>query len=135
MGASTVNAAQMAAYYRSSGKTFPADIYASKGAANIDEFCKIVVEEATAEGVRAEVLFAQICLETGFLQFGGDVQASDSVRCGDVQGNTVSLWRTWSNRWRSCRKCISGCKNRNPCAGTAPEGLCKHRTVKTDLCG
>ena len=67
MGASTVNAAQMAAYYRSSGKTFPADIYASKGAANIDEFCKIVVEEAAAEGVRAEVLFAQICLETGFL--------------------------------------------------------------------
>ena len=100
MGASTVNAAQMAAYYRSSGKTFPADIYASKGAANIDEFCKIVVEEATAEGVRAEVLFAQICLETGFLQFGGDVQATQcnfgglGATGGGVAGNVFPDVRT-----------------------------------------
>ena len=100
MGASTVNAAQMAAYYRSSGKTFPADIYASKGAANIDEFCKIVVEEAAAEGVRAEVLFAQICLETGFLQFGGDVQATQcnfgglGATGGGVAGNIFPDVRT-----------------------------------------
>lgn len=100
MGASTVNAAQMAAYYRSSGKTFPADIYASKGAANIDEFCKIVVEEAAAEGVRAEVLFAQICLETGFLQFGGDVQATQcnfgglGATGGGVAGNVFPDVRT-----------------------------------------
>lgn len=100
MGASTVNAAQMAAYYRSSGKKFPSDIYASKGASNIDKFCKIVVEEATAEGVRAEVLFAQICLETGFLQFGGDVKATQcnfgglGATGGGVSGNTFPNVRT-----------------------------------------
>ena len=100
MGISSVNTAQMAAYYRSSGKTFPSDVYASKGAAGIDEFCQIVMEETTAEGVRAEVLFAQICLETGFLQFGGDVHADQcnfgglGATGGGVAGNVFPDVRT-----------------------------------------
>ena len=39
----------------------------------IEDFCEIVYEEAEAEGIRAEVVFAQVCKETGYLQFGGDV--------------------------------------------------------------
>lgn len=75
IGASTVNVNQMVAYYNRSGKKYPSSVYASKGAANITTFCNIVMQEATAEGVRADVVFAQICNETGFLQFGGDVSA------------------------------------------------------------
>ena len=50
-------------------------IYASKGAATIEEFCQIYIEEADAEGIRAEVAFCQAMLETGWLRFGGDVKA------------------------------------------------------------
>lgn len=74
MGASTVNVNQMVKYYNRTGKPYPSGVYASKGAADITAFCNIVMQEAAAEGVRADVLFAQICNETGFLQFGGDVQ-------------------------------------------------------------
>ncbi len=75
MGKSAVTAEQMAALYNASGRKFPAKIYKTKGAGNIDEFCKLVVEESKAEGVKAEVIFAQICLETGYLSFGGQVSA------------------------------------------------------------
>jgi len=34
----------------------------------------IYVEEAAAEGVNHDVAFAQMCLETGYLRYGGDVQ-------------------------------------------------------------
>lgn len=90
MGASEVTADQMTAYYNRSGKTYPASVYSSKGAANIKEFCNIVVQEAAAEGVRADVVFAQICNETGFLQFGGDVQPQQCNFAGlGATGNGV----------------------------------------------
>ena len=34
------------------------------------------IQECAVEGVRAEVAFAQAMLETGNLQFGGDVKSS-----------------------------------------------------------
>jgi hypothetical protein len=40
------------------------------------------VEEAAAEGVNHDVAFAQMCLETGFLRFGGLVQAEMNNFCG-----------------------------------------------------
>lgn len=43
---------------------------------NIEKFCEIVLEESEGEGVKAEVIFAQICLETGYLQFYGQVSAT-----------------------------------------------------------
>lgn len=74
MGNSTVTVAQMVSYYNSKYQ-YPSAVYAQKGAATPNEFFQILVEETTAEGVRAEVLFAQVILETGGLQFGGDVRA------------------------------------------------------------
>ncbi|SDB06462.1 N-acetylmuramoyl-L-alanine amidase [Eubacterium oxidoreducens] len=71
-----VTVAQMVAFYKASGKSYPASTYKNKGAATIEEFCQIVYDEATAEGVKAEVLFSQICLETAYLQFGGVIKAS-----------------------------------------------------------
>jgi hypothetical protein len=38
-----------------------------------DAFARIYVEEAALEGVNADIAFAQMCLETGFLAFRGQV--------------------------------------------------------------
>ena len=64
-------------YGRTVGKhTYPTSVYKSKGSASIDEFCKILYEEASFEGVCPEVLYAQVMKETGYLRFGNLVQAN-----------------------------------------------------------
>ena len=73
MGSAMTTVDRMVSVYESSGATYPSSVYVSKGAASIRSFCMIVYNEATAEGVRPEVLFAQAMLETGWLMFGGDV--------------------------------------------------------------
>ncbi len=75
MGKTSVTAEQMTELFEDSGKAFPSSVYRDKGAEDIEEFCDIVIEESEAEGVKAEVIFAQICLETGYLQFNGQVSA------------------------------------------------------------
>ena len=74
MGKSAASVSSMVSLYNSTGHTYPT-IFASKGAATINDFCQIVLEEANAEGVKAEILFAQAMHETGWLQFGGSVKA------------------------------------------------------------
>lgn len=76
MGSSRLSAEDMADYYRAmvGEQTYPSSVYASKGAPTIDDFCRILVEEAEAEGVRADVVFMQSMKETGWLRFGGVVQ-------------------------------------------------------------
>lgn len=76
MGKTTVTADQMAALFNASGKSFASSFYKNKGAKNIKQFCEIVIDECEKEGVRAEVVFAQVCLETGYLQFYGQVSMS-----------------------------------------------------------
>jgi hypothetical protein len=46
------------------------------------DLAKYYVEEAAAEGVNHDVAFAQMCLETGFLRFGGDVMPEQFNFCG-----------------------------------------------------
>lgn len=74
MGSSSVTVEQMLRYYNAR-YTFPAEVYTDKGAASPEAFFTILKEEADAEGVKAEVLFAQVILETNGLRFGGDVSA------------------------------------------------------------
>ncbi|MBC3889898.1 hypothetical protein GH810_16455 [Acetobacterium paludosum] len=74
MGATTVTAADLIAYYNRTGCTYP-QIYTNIGV-NLETFVNMYIQECEAEGVRAEVAFAQAMLETGNLQFGGDVKAS-----------------------------------------------------------
>lgn len=74
MGAAGAAPAQMAAMYWASGKTYPSSVYGSKGAPDLQAFCQIVYNECVAEGLKPEVLFAQICQETGYLSFGGQVK-------------------------------------------------------------
>lgn len=83
MGTSQTTVAQMVRYYNSNVSgydTFKAKyngkyngVLAKGGARTINQFAQIFYEEATAEGVRAEVAFTQCMKETGFLKYGGDV--------------------------------------------------------------
>ena len=50
--------------------------------AYIEELASIYTEESTVEGVNSDVAFAQMCLETGFLRFGGLVTADMYNFCG-----------------------------------------------------
>ena len=46
------------------------------------EIATLYVQEAKFEGVNADLAFAQMCLETGFLNYGGDVDKSQNNFCG-----------------------------------------------------
>ena len=100
MGASTVTVADMVARYTAAGKTYPSTALTAGGAATITDFCSIIKEEAEAEGVRAEVLYAQVMCETGWLQFGGDVKISQynfgglGATGGGVAGESFADVRT-----------------------------------------
>lgn len=82
MGDSQTTIVQMASWYKANGATYPSATYKQYGAETIDDFCRILYEEASTEGVRAEVVFAQAMLETGWLKFGGDVKAEQCNFCG-----------------------------------------------------
>lgn len=69
MGNTTVTIDQMVRFYEKSGRFYPEDFYKKKGAATLQDFCRIVCEEAKKEGVRAEVVWSQICKETGYLGY------------------------------------------------------------------
>lgn len=45
-------------------------------------FASYYVDEALAEGINSDLAFAQMCLETGFLRFGGLVQEDFHNYCG-----------------------------------------------------
>ena len=72
LGDSGVTVQQMVDYFEASGEEYPESDLAAGGADSIETFCQMYYEEAEAEGVRAEVAFAQTMKETGFLQYGGD---------------------------------------------------------------
>ena len=83
MGKTTsVTKDKLVAKYVSKQVAYPSTELGAGGASNINEFCQIVIEESEAEGVKAEVVFAQIMNETGWLQFGGTVKASQYNFCG-----------------------------------------------------
>ena len=48
----------------------------------IVHFAQLYVVEAAAEGINSDVAFAQMCLETGYLRFGGLVQPEFHNYCG-----------------------------------------------------
>lgn len=83
MGTSQTTVAQMVRYYNANASGYDTfkvkyngkynGVLAKGGASTINQFAQIFYEEATAEGVRAEVAFTQCMKETGFLKYGGDV--------------------------------------------------------------
>ncbi|WP_277669068.1 N-acetylmuramoyl-L-alanine amidase [Caproiciproducens galactitolivorans] len=89
-GTTAATAAQMRAYLLLKNPQ------AAGFAANLPE---IYIEEAAAEGIRADVAFAQSCLETGNFKFGGDVKpeqnnfAGIGATGGGVAGNKFTTPR------------------------------------------
>ncbi|MCI8371180.1 MAG: hypothetical protein HFI75_02055 [Lachnospiraceae bacterium] len=89
MGNSYTYLEQMVRYYNVN-QTYPA-YYANSDAPTIEAFCQIYIEEAKAEGVRAEVAFCQAMKETGFLRYLGDVRIEQYNFAGiGATGNGVA---------------------------------------------
>ena len=82
MGETSVTVNQMVKYYESTGHQYPSAKLSKSGASTIKEFCQIYLQEAEAEGVRAEVAFAQTMKETGWLQYGGSVKIEQNNFAG-----------------------------------------------------
>ena len=76
MGTSQTTVDQMVRCFNATGYSYPSAALGKGGAPTIRDFCQILYEEAQAEGVRAEVVFAQAMLETAWLRYGGDVKIS-----------------------------------------------------------
>ena len=76
MGPTLLDAEDLAAFVRDSGFTPHTTV-------PIEELARIFVEEATAEGVRADVAWAQSILETGFFTLPGSrVRPTDNNFAG-----------------------------------------------------
>lgn len=90
MGTSSVTATQLATLYtNNAGISFPS-YYVNRGV-DLNKFCQMYIDEAAAEGVRADIAFAQAMHETGWLAFGGDVKISQFNFAGlGATGNGVS---------------------------------------------
>lgn len=48
----------------------------------VNEFASIYIEEAKLEGINWDIAFVQMCLETGFLKYGGLVEIGQNNFCG-----------------------------------------------------
>ncbi len=90
MGQSSVTKSQMVAYYNKySPIKYPSIELGAGGAGSIDALCQIYIDEAAAEGVRADVAFAQAMKETGWLKYGGIVKIEqfNFAGLGALDGN------------------------------------------------
>ncbi len=89
MGYSDITADKLASVFNRKS-TYPA-IYANSDAPNAKRFFEILIEEANAEGVRADVVAAQSMLETGWLKFGGIVlpEQYNFAGLGALDGNAT----------------------------------------------
>ena len=100
MGKTTASETDMVSLFNSQNAEYPSAVLEDGGAGTIEDFCCIMTEEAEAEGVRAEVVFAQSMLETGWLQYGGDSSAEQfnfaglGTTGGGVAGNSYPDVRT-----------------------------------------
>ena len=75
MGSPGVTEDQIVRHFNANAQ-YPTKQMTAGGAPTIEDFVRIICEEASLEGVRPEVVYAQAMLETGWLRFGGD----DSIK-------------------------------------------------------
>jgi len=74
MGKGHLKATTLAAFLHQNNHTIP--LWKAK------KIARIYIEEAQAEGVNYDVAFSQMCLETGFLRYGGTVLPGQNNFCG-----------------------------------------------------
>lgn len=97
MGGTATTVEQMMRYYESSGNQYPSEALGKGGAPTLRDFCQMYYEEAVAEGVKAEVAFAQAMKESAWLKFGGIVKieqfnfAGLGALDGNAQGQAASF--------------------------------------------
>jgi hypothetical protein len=86
MGPARMNAAQLAAWYRSKRIT---DATAT---VTVEELAKMYIEEGAAEGIAGDIAFVQAMLETGWLRFSTRVPGSfnNFAGIGAVDGGTTA---------------------------------------------
>lgn len=70
MGESQAAVEQMVSFFKSSGSAYPAYYEEEPRSTTLEDFARLYYESCQREGVRAEVAWAQMCLETGFLKYG-----------------------------------------------------------------
>lgn len=99
MGPSRTTIDQMVQRFNSTGHSYPTAIYDQYGAPTIEDFCTILYEEANSEYVRAEVVFAQTMIETGWLQFGGSVypEQCNFAGLGAFDGSSGATFNNYGN--------------------------------------
>jgi hypothetical protein len=61
---------------------FLSEINPSLNKAQVSKLAQIYREECLIEGINSDIAFSQMCLETGFLQFGGLVTPDMNNFCG-----------------------------------------------------
>lgn len=74
IGKGMLNAEQLAQYFLENNSEVDREF--------ITTFAGYYIEEAAAENINSDVAFAQMCLETGYLRFGGLVQPEFHNYCG-----------------------------------------------------
>ncbi len=72
MGAQSTTVTQMVSYLNSKHISFDESLYGM----TLQQFCQLYLDECSAEGVDAAVALCQSMLETGWLKYGGQVQAA-----------------------------------------------------------
>ena len=65
---------KMVNQYVKSNAIYPSEALAVGRAPDIVTFCGILYDEAVAENIKPEIMYAQAMLETGYLKYGGIVQ-------------------------------------------------------------
>ena len=95
MGRSNTTVTQMVNYYNANA-SYPGYYMNDAEAKTIWDFCRIYMEECNAEGVRAEVAFAQAMKETGYLRFTGrvPVEAYNFAGLGAIDSDETA-WATF----------------------------------------
>ncbi|MBC5649543.1 glucosaminidase domain-containing protein, partial [Christensenella tenuis] len=73
MGTQDATRGQMINYLNSKLKITVAE-FQTRYKMTVAQFVDLYIEEANEEGVKADVAFIQMCHETGYLKYGGDVQ-------------------------------------------------------------
>ena len=91
MSSNTVTVAQMVALFQSKNLTFNSALYGM----TLTQFCQIYYDECAAEGVDVAAAFSQAMNETGWLKYGGQVQASQFNFAG-IKTRDGSAFATFS---------------------------------------
>lgn len=73
-GKGTLTASELSAFFLKNNK--------NENPKHIKQFAQYYIDEANAENINSDVAFAQMCLETGYLKFGGLVQPEFHNYCG-----------------------------------------------------